>query len=178
MPEIIDLTASSPPPGIIEILSDGEIPMVSLNPEDPPSQKPKRKPRKRRKSKGPTCDGVDSARKQSLERRSTPDPRAGTVSRKRSAPPTRRSPAPDQELFFFDATPAPVVTEPTQTSNTQPESSKSAADRLLLPSHVSILNAGADGAVPVEIVPQLPVDSEEENYIEYLDYEDRKVCNQ
>jgi protein AIR1/2 len=40
------------------------------------------------------------------------------------------------------------------------------------------LNAGADGAVPVEIVPQLPVDSEEENYIEYLDYEDRKVCNQ
>jgi protein AIR1/2 len=81
-------------------------------------------------------------------------------------------------LFFFDATPAPVVTESTQRSTAQPESSKSAADRLLLPSHVSILSAGADGAVPVEIVPQLPVDSEEENYIEYLDYEDRKVCGQ
>ncbi|KAG2754740.1 hypothetical protein P692DRAFT_201739981 [Suillus brevipes Sb2] len=175
MPEIIDLTVSPPPPEPIEILSDGEIPMVSLNHEDPPSQKSKRKPRKRRKSKGPTCDGVDSSRNQSLERRSTPDPRAGTVSRRRSASPTRRSPAPDQELFFFDATPAPVVTESTQRSTAQPESSKSAADRLLLPSHVSILSAGADGAVPVEIVPQLPVDSEEENYIEYLDYEDRKA---
>lgn len=178
MLDIIDLTVSPPPPEPIEILSDGEIPMVSLNQDDPSSQKSKRKPRKRRKSKGPTCDGVDSSRNQSLERRSTADSRTGTVSRRRSASPKRRSPAPapsDQELFFFDATPALVVTELTQSSNSQPESSKSAADRLLLPSHVSILSAGEDGAVPVEIVPQLPVDSEEEDYIEYLDYEDRKA---
>lgn len=178
MPELIDLTVSSPPSDPIEILSDGEIPTASLNQEDPPSQKSKRKPRKRTKSKGPTCDGVTSSRNQSLERRSAADSHAETVPRRRSASPKRRSPVPtfsDQELFFFDATPAPVVTEPTQSSNSQPESSKSAADRLLLPSHVSILSAGEDGAVPVEIVPQLPVDSEEEDYIEYLDYEDRKV---
>ncbi|KAG1779713.1 hypothetical protein EV702DRAFT_1086173 [Suillus placidus] len=178
MPEIIDLTVSPPPPEPIEILSDGEIPTVSLNQEDSPSQKSKRKPRKRKKSKGPTCDGVDSSRNQSLERRSTADSRAATVSRRRSVSPKRRSPAPappDQELFFFDATPAPVVTEPSQSSNSQPESSKSAADRLLLPSHVSILSAGGDAAVPIEIVAQLPVDSEEEDYIEYLEYEDRKA---
>ncbi|KAG2369823.1 hypothetical protein BDR07DRAFT_318627 [Suillus spraguei] len=177
MPEIIDLTVSSPPPEPIEILSDGEIPAVSFNQEDPSSQKSKRKQRKRKKSKGPTSDNVDSSRKRSLERRSTADSRSGIISRRRSASPKRRSPAPapDQELFFFDATPASVVTEPTQSSKSQPESSKSAADRLLLPSHVSILSAGGDGTIPVEIVPQLPVDSEEEDYIEYLDYEDRKA---
>ncbi|KAG1754016.1 uncharacterized protein EDB91DRAFT_1101181 [Suillus paluster] len=178
MPEIIDLTVSPRLPEPIEILSDGEIPPVSPNQEDSSSQKTRRRPRKRKKSKGPTCDGVDRSRNQSLERRSTADSRVETVSRRRSASPKRRSPTPrlsDQELFFFDAAPAPVVTEPTQISNSQPESSKSAADRLLLPSHVSVLSGGEEGAVAVDIIPPLPVDSEEEDYIEYLDYEDRKA---
>jgi protein AIR1/2 len=176
MAEVIDLTLPSSP---IEILSEGEIP-ASLNDEASSSQKKTRKSRKRRKSTGLT-DSVDISRNQSLERRSVGDSRIETVSRRRSASPNRRSPAPavsDQELFYFDAAPASVVepAEPTQSVNTQPEGSGTAEDRLLLPSHVSVLSTGEEGAVPVEIIPPPPIDSEGEDYIEYLDYEDRKVC--
>jgi protein AIR1/2 len=181
MPEIIDLTLPSSP---IEILSEGEIPVSeSLNNETSSSQKKTRKSRKRKKSKGLTRDGVDSSRNQSLERHNSRNSPVGTVSRRRSASPKRRSPSQgvsDQELFFFDAAPAPVVEpiEPTQISVTQIEGSKTATDRLLLPSHVSVLSVGEEGAVPVEIIHPSPVDSEGEDYIEYLDYDDKKVCGQ
>lgn len=174
MPEIIDLTLSSSPQPI-EILSEGEI-LVPLSNVASSSQKKTRRLRKRRKSKDPTGDSVGSSRNQSLERRDGGFSHVGTVSRRRSASPNRRSPTrtvSDQELFFFDAAPAPVV-EPAEPTQTQPEGSKSTVDRLLLPSHVSVLSIG-EGAVPVDIIPPLPMDSEDD-YIEYLDYEDRKVC--
>ena len=174
MPEIIDLTIpSSPQP--IEVLSEGEIP-VSLGNGTSSVQRKTRRLRNRRKSRDPTCDSVDSSRSQSLERKNGRDSRVGTLSQRRSASPNRRPPAEgvsDQELFFFDAAPAPVV-DTIESTEIQPEGFTSAADRLLLPSHVLVLSAG-EGAVPVEIIPPPPVDSEDD-YIEYLDYEDRKVC--
>ena len=46
--------------------------------------------------------------------------------------------------------------------------------KLLLPAHVSVLN-GAEGAIPIEVLPPPDFEAQDNDYIEYLDYDDRKV---
>ncbi|KIJ70584.1 hypothetical protein HYDPIDRAFT_164570 [Hydnomerulius pinastri MD-312] len=178
MMEIIDLTLSPPLPEPIEILSDEDD--SPLGPQDS-REKKKRKNKKRKKSKGLTSDGVDSSaqpsRNQSRERETRRDTRNVPPSRRRSASPPPRTSAPttdEPELFFFDAEAAPVHLEE-EPPEVRPVESNEEANKLLLPSHVAVLSLSDDGVVPVEIIRAPTPNSDEEDYIEYLDYEDRKA---
>ncbi|RDB22705.1 Protein air1 [Hypsizygus marmoreus] len=90
--------------------------------------------------------------------------------RRRSYSPHRQKTPPSKEpdLFFIDIQPAPLpptaIFKPT--SDDAPETP---VHTLLLPAHVSVF-----GAEPVEILPPSSADLDEEDYIEYLDFDDRK----
>ena len=85
------------------------------------------------------------------------------------------------QLFFVDTTPAPVPVSmafesraadaPQSSSSRVPEADKTPP--LLLPAHVSVLDAV--GESPIQIVQPVDSDSDAESYIEYLDYDDRLV---
>jgi len=112
-------------------------------------------------------------------------------SRERSARERRRSysldrrdhtdlpspPSDEAGVFFIDVTPSQLPTSPKHPIPTPdhdvlaPETNETV--KLLLPTHVSVLDLG-DGGVPVKIMPP-PELEEGENYIEYLDYDDLKV---
>jgi protein AIR1/2 len=95
---------------------------------------------------------------------------------------TQRDAAPaldDGQLFFIDTEPASVPTDMAfllkDDTKDAPSYSQAVEDNapLLLPQHVSVLDAG-DGT-PVKIVQPADSDSDSESYIEYLDYDDRLV---
>lgn len=90
--------------------------------------------------------------------------------------PSPSSPLSD-DLFFIDTTPTilPPALLPVRPMN-EPSSgreppSKTSSSKLLLPAHVAVI-----GDLPVEIMsaPEMGVDGDED-YIDYLDYDDRKV---
>ena len=99
---------------------------------------------------------------------------------------TQQDPPPptldDSQFFFVDTAPAPVPASmafdsraadaPQPSSSRVPEADK--APPLLLPAHVSVLNA-VDDELPIQIVQSVDSDSDAESYIEYLDYDDRLV---
>ncbi|KAK0468352.1 uncharacterized protein EV420DRAFT_460559 [Desarmillaria tabescens] len=93
-----------------------------------------------------------------------------TERRRRSRSPPSRSPEPldDSKLFYFDLDPVPLPNV-VQKAEKAGDSEEGGPSKLLLPSHVQVL-----GSVPVEILPPSPSDSENEDYIDYLDYDDRK----
>lgn len=104
--------------------------------------------------------GIDSPQTQN-SRRSSRSPR-----RKKTPP---RDPNPnDLNLFFIDIKPAALPTSSLFVTPTIP--GNEAGPSLLLPAHVSVF-----GAAPVEILPSTNADSDEEDYIDYLDFDDRKV---
>ncbi|KAI0082541.1 hypothetical protein K474DRAFT_1767819 [Panus rudis PR-1116 ss-1] len=71
-------------------------------------------------------------------------------------------------LFFFDDKPADV---PTSAKPAPPPSlNQSKEDVLLLPAHVSVV--GQPGVIPVEILPPENPGSEDDDFIDYLDYDD------
>ncbi len=73
-----------------------------------------------------------------------------------------------QGFFFVDLNPEAV---PLTNHDGQNTASVAKEEKLLLPSHVTVL-----GSTPVEIV-EFPLSvSKEEDFIKYLDYEDTKVC--
>ena len=83
------------------------------------------------------------------------------------------------DLFFVDEAPAEVpVTEkfavvaiaPTVASNKAKEVPQEDQAELLLPAHVSILERSGDA--PIQIIAPVPPDSDDEDFIEYLDYDD------
>ncbi|KAJ6599088.1 hypothetical protein DFH09DRAFT_1021879 [Mycena vulgaris] len=74
-------------------------------------------------------------------------------------------PIPDDQLFFIDAAPAPLPSAALY-SATAPASEKPID--LILPAHVSVF-----GETPIDI-PATALDSDEDDYIEYLDYDNRK----
>ncbi|OBZ70099.1 hypothetical protein A0H81_09792 [Grifola frondosa] len=82
----------------------------------------------------------------------------------------------DDALFFEDVKPAEVpiaahlVVAPTVNVVEGTSTSTSTNPPLLLPPHVSVF--GEDGVDPVEIHAPSPPGSDEEDYIEYLDYDD------
>lgn len=97
--------------------------------------------------------------------------------------PTNGDDVSSSTLFFVDDAPAEVPTvaqfrPPNVASTTEianpdqrPEENRSS---LLLPAHVSVFEGS--GNTPIQIIAPAVIDSEEEDYIEYLDYnDDRKV---
>lgn len=93
------------------------------------------------------------------------------------------SPPTLDDIFFVDTAPAPVPAgmvfdsrgaDATQSSSSRaPEADKTPL--LLLPAHVSVLDAVDDSELPIQIVQPADSDSDAESYIEYLDYDDRLV---
>ena len=85
-------------------------------------------------------------------------------------------------LFYIDDTPADVPTDaklpdlaplpkPTSASASSTKADDDKA-RLLLPAHVSVFDDEGDADESLQIIPPPPSDSENESYIEYLDYDD------
>ncbi|TFK75927.1 hypothetical protein BDN72DRAFT_809725 [Pluteus cervinus] len=77
------------------------------------------------------------------------------------------SPPPTDNLFYIDTTPSVIPTSIIHDSNSLKDDLE--VPKLLLPVHVSVF-----GDVPVEILRPPEIDGEGEDYIEYLDYDDRK----
>ncbi|KAH7887764.1 hypothetical protein F5I97DRAFT_1804724 [Phlebopus sp. FC_14] len=176
MAEIIDLTVSPRFPETIEILSDGdEYPDVGR--QNPIRTPKRRRSKKRKKSKGLLSDGVDSSAQPSRDHTPTQrDARSGRKFSRRSASPSPQTTSPvtdESTLFFVDAVAAPVDLE-LEPPNAHMEDPVEASNELLLPSHVSVLGSGGDAVVPVKIVPPTN-SSDDEDFIEYLDYEYGKV---
>ncbi|KAK0486956.1 hypothetical protein EDD18DRAFT_1192592 [Armillaria luteobubalina] len=91
-----------------------------------------------------------------------------TSERRRRSSPSGHSlgPLDDSQLFFLDLEPVAVQSVAEKTTKVDEEGG---SPKLLLPSHVQVL-----GSVPVEILPPSSTDSGDEDYIDYLDYDDRK----
>lgn len=78
------------------------------------------------------------------------------------------------DLFFVDLSPTvipsiPVSQESFSTTNCDTET----VNKLLLPSHVTVF-----GNALVKILSQPLSDSDDDEFIKYIDYEDMKVCSQ
>lgn len=177
MADIIDLTKSPPLPAAIEISSGEELPCVGQQ-----KGPRKHKHRKKKRSKGPiTTSGVDfsarPSRDHSQERGS--NSKLADVHESPhelcSSPPNTS--AGDSEFFFID-----TVASRVEASQNDPEQSLEAtgiptehasqdAQKLLLPSHVSLM---VSTLAPIQVIPPPTVDSDD-NCIEYLDYMDGKV---
>jgi hypothetical protein len=91
--------------------------------------------------------------------------------RRRDASPSFRNSNP----FFIDV-------EPTEVKPSERPSLRGVVGvgdetpKLLLPVHVSVFSE-AGGAIPVEILPPKDPEGQDYDYIEYLDYDDRKVSS-
>ena len=85
------------------------------------------------------------------------------------------SPGDSSNIFFVDLTPAslPTSLNPPIDENRTPGHEQKAPTTLLLPAHVSVADMEA-GEVSIQILPP-PSDSDEDSYIEYLDYDNPKV---
>ncbi|KAG9317311.1 hypothetical protein JVU11DRAFT_1509 [Chiua virens] len=166
MADIIDLTVS-PGPEIIEISSDPEHTCYNRTHEN----------KKRKKTKGKQYSDLPAdatwiltrpSRAHSQEiipRLSGPD---ASAPRPLQTPPSASD---EPGLFFFDDAPAPITVD--DPPSPQPVKSNSDGTKLLLPSHVEVFYN--DGPVAVEVIPPPKLDSDDDEYIEYLDYEDRKA---
>lgn len=104
--------------------------------------------------------------------RTHPREQSPATKRRSHSPPRRRTSSPQlpdnaADIFFIDIKPVPLPPAAQYSASSGPADENQTA-KLLLPAHVSVF-----GTVPVEILP--PVDPDEDDYIEYLDYDDRKV---
>lgn len=180
-PEIIDLTTSSPSPIPPEPLGHASRPVQ----DEPPSQETRRK-RKRRLKKSTTSSTPtvtsSSSHRNSPERQPGPPTRDSkrqrpnqseneeleTTNRIRGN--TNSGEEDNSDLFFVDLTPA--VIPAARQIHTETSTEKTDSGRLLVPSHVTVL-----GSTPVQIISQPLSDSEDEDFIDYLDYDDNKVCS-
>ncbi len=171
--DIIDLTVESPPVTQLPQDSEPEPESGEIDVKEPKLESETRKSRKRKKKrKSITADTAES-RKQP---RDDATDRGEGPSRTRESPSKRskRSPTPtaDDGDFYVDLTPALQSTSSQRavpafsTSELPPDEET----KLILPSHVQVF-----GSLPVEIIP---ASQENEDFIDYLDYDSnsRKVC--
>jgi protein AIR1/2 len=173
--EVIDLTTESP----------DQLASNALDPSTLDGRKLKRK-KKPSNSKSGTPEEVPSTLNDSNERnakldRSSKRKRIHETSKneRRSQAHKRDSGEPDKsdsaaDLFFVDLSPTaiipsllPVSKESISTTNGENEK----VPKLLLPSHVTVF-----GDALVEIISQPLSDSDDDEFIKYLDYEDTRVC--
>jgi hypothetical protein len=144
---------------------EGEIPAgASASNEDGESAPPPdeaRTRRKKRKERAETNGSTDEPRRRRSKRSPSPPP------------------ADEDTLFFVDVTPVSV---PSNAATIPPplvagtSATPADASALLLPAHVSILPSANGTSLTVEIISEPEPHSDEEDFIEYLDYDDRKVC--
>lgn len=184
MAEIIDLTVS-PRPEVIEISSDQEDAVTSPGRHNRTQQNKKRRKRKKANGLATVSDGssgINSSAQHSRAHSSeignkhsdlnepTPHPKSAS----QVLQPTSSSTIGEPGLFIFDGTAAPIVVEDISPTP-EPAESNGDGNKLLLPSHVAIFHD--NGPIPVEVIPPQKLSSDDEEYIEYLDYEDRKVSS-
>lgn len=178
MAEVIDLTVS-PPPEIIEISSDqGNTPPGRRN------RTQENKKRKRKKGKARSTSPASASVSGSAQPSRAHSPEIGNKHNEfNESAPHHRSASPPLQisssttgepgLFIIDGAAAPIVVEDSSPTPERAESNGD-GDKLLLPSHVAIFRD--DGPIPAEVLLPPKPTSDDEEYIEYLDYEDRKVC--
>jgi hypothetical protein len=129
---------------------------------------------------------TQASRLHSRERQADRNRNSPPFHQSRSPNPPQRFPSPRprdvfSHLFCVDVLPAPlrVSAKPTISAENRPDPAPAGEidnhSKLLLPEHVSVFGIGEDGAGRVEIIgPPTPnSDDEEEDFIEYLDYDDR-----
>lgn len=196
--EVIDLTSSTPPSPIAILDSDCD---DHPNPPTSSSQNSKKRKRKTKSAppSRPASPSPDTNKHSSDEpytwthsaKRAKNDAKdkreqADRLDHNAKAARRSRSPSiPDDSLFFFDLKPdtaKPHATAPLEEPLlTSPNAVAAAAvngdiqdtiqNTLLLPGHVSLLNADASS---VEVLPPPSDATLQENFVEYLDYDDTR----
>ena len=171
--EVIDLTTESP----------DQLANNALDPSAQDGRKLKRK-KKPSNSKSGTPEEVPSTLNNSNERNAKLDhsskrKRIHEMSKsneRRSQAHKRDSGEPDKsdsaaDVFYVDLSPTaiPSILPVSQESISNGEKGK--VGKLLLPSHVTVF-----GDALVEIISQPLSDSDDDEFIKYLDYEDTRVC--
>lgn len=185
--EIIDLTSLVPEKNSVRDAQEKPVSTSRIRTRtDGETKTSRRKRRKRALEDGGGQTSAINTREQSLEegeleRHITPkrerhlsDENGSGKEHERHSPSPRqrqsspRTPPDPVNLFFIDVEPAPIPTAHSLVPPNAPESD--GGDKLLLPAHVSVF-----GLAPVEILSPANLDLDGEDYIEYLDYEERKV---
>ncbi|KAI6113699.1 hypothetical protein EV401DRAFT_1866622 [Pisolithus croceorrhizus] len=173
MAEIIDLTADSPKP--IEISSTEEDLSTPTPTQDVSSNEKGRRNRKKKRSKRPITGQAGASTRNSVDAAQRGEEK--DCDNTQSGPPPEVS-AEDSQLFYFDAVAVPVPDSnpeyARQPTDAPSEDGSQDEHRLLLPSHVSLLAPSTDGTDPIEVIPP-PVVDPDDDYIDFLDYEDRRV---
>ena len=175
-PEIIDLTGSSPsvPVRFLGLTLDRDKD-ASTHPRSPgTAANGKKKPRKKKKNRSQSDensqDNTVATMKEPFlepkERSSAPKPPNASHTNR----PRRSSPRPEDtsQLFFIDVTPVsmpPPVILPQPQTRENPQTSK-----LLLPSHVAVFEKE-----PLQILSPSQKEIGEEDYIEYLEFDEHRV---
>ncbi|KAF8812458.1 hypothetical protein BYT27DRAFT_7182901 [Phlegmacium glaucopus] len=174
---ITDLTTESPAPLAIDTLDS------SVNPSRD-GRKPKRK-KKSSNSKASSSPGTPEEVPSTLSLSDSNEPNAksdhstkrkrirdasGFCTESNDHKPDSGEPDKSDGLFFVDLSPTvmPSMTEPKEPSPTTNVENKK-VEKLLLPSHVTVF-----GNTLVEIIPQPLSDSDDDEFIKYLDYEDTR----
>jgi hypothetical protein len=171
--EVIDLTTESPV----------QLAVNTLDPSANSSQDGRKLKRKKKSlnskfSSTGTPDEVPSTPSDSNERSAKPpkrkriDKTSGSnerCSQTHSGEPDKSDSA---DLFFVDLSPTVIPSIPvSQESSSATNGETKKVDKLLLPSHVTVF-----GNALVEIISQPLSDSDDDEFIKYLDYEDTRVC--
>ncbi|KAF8639622.1 hypothetical protein AX17_000887 [Amanita inopinata Kibby_2008] len=188
-PEIIDLTGLPQTLDILDPTIDASDPISESNFKHSLSLATRKKIRRKKKSRnGTDSQGGTAAttREPSIER----NPSSGSssvadhintdVNNARTTKTTRHAnnsrptgfsgqAADASQSFFIDISPETLPSAPSSVALPQYEE-EAQNSRLMLPAHVSVFGDG-----PVEIIRAPTHEPDEEDYIEYLDYEDRKV---
>lgn len=178
MPEVIDLTLDSPAPKESADDDESRARKKERRAERKEEKRESRRQRKRDSRRKHRDEPDREERDPDEERRShrsrdekddgkrrRESSRERDSDRKRSRRERERD-IPNDELFVLDATPAVLPAAARYIAATTVEE----PSELILPAHVSVF-----GETPAPILPTEPLDSDEEDYIEYLDYDNRKV---
>lgn len=139
----------------------------TLDRERQREERRERKREKRRQSSTKQANDRDSRERSPQEQRRRQ--RSKSPRRKRSVSPQTHPQGDSQDPFYIDVEPSvlPVA------SKFIPSTPSEQDDGLILPPHVSVF-----GAAPVEILAPSASDSDDDEYIEYLNYDERKVRSQ
>ena len=172
--EVIDLTSESPD-------------QLANNTPDPSARDGRKLKRKKKSSNSKsgtpevpsTLDDSNehnaksnhSSKRKRVHETSESNERRSQAHKRDSREPDKSASAAD--LFFVDLSPTaipsiPISQESISTTNGENEK----VGKLLLPSHVTVF-----GNALVEIIPQPLSDSNDDEFIKYLDYEDTRVCS-
>jgi protein AIR1/2 len=178
--EIIDLTESTPTATPRPITSETEQSTVLE-----PSRKPRRKKKKKGKDSERQSADVESPSGRGQKRKSPDSPqdqvpvesrrrkKAADEEREQEQGEIEEETAPmEDDLFFVDVEPLAAAQDKPHVQPEPmyaPEPEQPVDNKLLLPAHVTVF-----GSTPVEIIA--PTTSLEDDSIQFLDYDDEKVC--